>query len=121
MSTFRIVNLTSQLGKRDANYNSPLKVDYVDGMDRKTLVIGPDQTAYLTVPSMPISLHRMRIKGWVKVDEISKKELKKEMDAEKKVNKPAPKKITTTTTTKKKRTYSKKTSTPTEKSAKTKE
>ena len=109
MGNFRITNITDRLGKRDIHYNTELKIAYVDGMDRKELAIGPGETTYLVVPKMPISIHRMRIKNWIKVDEIGDRELKKEMNKEKMLkNPPAEQTTETTTTTKKKRTYTKK-------------
>ena len=119
MSTYKILNITDQLGKRDANFESTLKIDYVDGMDVKSVTVKSNEIIYLTVPSLPLSLHRMRIKNWVTIDEIGKKELKKTLaknkrskelkSSDKKVS--VKKAVTTTTTTKKVRTYSKKTMT----------
>ena len=119
MSTYKILNITDQLGKRDANFESTLKIDYVDGMDVKSVTVKSNEIIYLTVPSLPLSLHRMRIKNWVTIDEIGKKELKKTLaknkrskelkSSDKKVS--VKKAVTTTTTTKKIRTYSKKTTT----------
>ena len=110
MGIYRITNITDKLGKRDVHYNKELEIDYVDGMERKKMLLKPTETTYLSVPSMPLSIHRMRIKSWIQVDQIGKKELKKEMDKEKKKNVDS-KSVTTTTTTKKKRTYTKKTTT----------
>jgi len=124
MSTYKIINITNQLGKRNANFNSVLKIDYVDGMEVKSLFVKPNETTYLTVSSLPLSLHRMRIKSWVTVDEISKKELKKLIANEKrkqkkvtkpvKINKPVKKvkidePVKTVKTTRKKKNQSQKT------------
>ena len=117
MHIYRIENITSELGKRDVNYKSVLKIDYVDGMEKKELEIKPGEIKYLTVVSMPLSMHRMRIKKWIRVDEIGKKELKKAMSDEKK--KKQPKSTTTTTTTAKKRTYTRKSSSTAKKSTST--
>ena len=112
MNTYKITNITSQLGKRQANYNSTLKVSYIDGMERKNLFIKPDEEVYFTTVSLPISLHKFRVKGLVSISDVTDKELRnvKNEDASKK-----PKVIKKTktsakkkATTEKKRTYTKK-------------
>lgn len=118
MSTFKIVNITDTLGKRDPNYNSTLKIDYNDGMNRKTILLDPNKTTYLTIPSMPLSIHKMRMKKWIIVDEINKKELKKQMDSQKQTPTPPPNKKVTTTTTTKKKTYRRKSSSSKSKTSK---
>ena len=83
MSTYRITNITPQLGKRDVKYNSKLIIDYIDGMNNRVLEILPNDIMYLTVPSLPISLHKFRMKKWVTISEISSKELKQMILTEK--------------------------------------
>lgn len=83
MKTFRITNITNLLGKRSFKQNSELEVEYVDGMIKKTLKIKPQETIYLSLSSLPLSIHRLRIKGLVTVSEVSAKELKAVMAANK--------------------------------------
>lgn len=101
MNTYKITNITDSLGKRDANYNTTLKITYVDEMVKKTILLKPKNTIYFTTKSLPLSVHRFRVKKLVSVAEISDKELKhvKENDVSKSQSN---KKTSTTTTTTKK-------------------
>ncbi|MFW6219958.1 MAG: hypothetical protein ACOC33_03885 [bacterium] len=115
MNTFKITNITHTLGKRDINYNMTLNVDYNDNMMKKTIELKPSGVLYLTVKSLPVSLHKFRIKGLISVIEISDKELKSEIAEDKKQKESnvvsfesmkKKEKTTTTTTTTKKQTRS---------------
>lgn len=77
MSTFKITNRTSTRAKRDVNYNSILDIDFIDEMERKVIGLKPDETIYFTAKSLPLSLHKLRIKGLVSVVEISDSQLSK--------------------------------------------
>jgi len=70
MSTFKIINITNLASKRDFKYNSILDIDYVDKMTKKIISIKPGDTAYLTIPSLPLSVHRLRVKNLITVDSI---------------------------------------------------
>ena len=83
MSTFKITNITNLIGKRGFKHNSVVEAEYVDGMVKKTLKIKPQETVYITLSSLPLSIHRLRIKGLVTVTEMSKKEIKELLAAEK--------------------------------------
>jgi hypothetical protein len=52
-------------------------------MVKKTIKLKPAGTVYLTVPSLPLSVHKLRIKGLVTVSEISATELTKTMEESK--------------------------------------
>jgi hypothetical protein len=84
MRTFKITNITNLLGKRSFKQNSELEADYIDGMLKKTLKIKSGETVYLTHQSLPLSIHRLRIKGLVTVSEISGKEMSTMVSAKKK-------------------------------------
>lgn len=129
MSTYKITNITDNLGKRDVNYNKTLKIDYVDDMMRKTIDLPTQEVVYLTTDDLPLSVHKLRVKNLVTVVEISAQELKSiindnkpkkvEKDTSKKVNTNKPKKkSTTTTTTTKKNTSSTRKSTSNSSSSK---
>lgn len=117
MATYKITNITNSIGKRELNYNCDLKIDYVDGMEKKIIHLKPKETIYLTINYLPLSLHQYRIKKMATIVEISEKELErlKKSKIKKnanpssigKVNAP---KVTTTTTTKNRKSYSKSTS-----------
>jgi len=80
MNTYKITNLTNQAGKRDVKYNSTLDIVYVDSMMKKTVKIKPGETVYLTISSLPLSVHRLRVKKLISVVEIGKTELKQTMN-----------------------------------------
>jgi len=96
MTIYKITNITENFGKRDRNLNKVLEISYVDQMERKSITLKPKETVYLTVPSLPIDIHSLRIKGLVNVSEISSRELK---NIQKTTNKKEVKKIVDTTTT----------------------
>jgi hypothetical protein len=75
MNTYKITNITNFAGKRDYKFNSDLDIEYVDNMMKKTVKVKPNQTVFLTVESLPLSVHRLRVKNLVTVTEVSKNEL----------------------------------------------
>jgi hypothetical protein len=75
MSTYKITNITNTLGKRELKNNSILTVDYVDGITKKSLNIKPGEFVYLTVPTLPLSVHRLRVKNLITVIEVSQSDL----------------------------------------------
>lgn len=81
MSTYKITNITNLAGKRDFKFNSVLDIEYVDGMMKKTVKIKPGDSLYLTVPTLPLSVHRLRVKKLIAVTEVTADELEKAMKA----------------------------------------
>lgn len=75
MGTFKITNITNTLGKRDAKYNTVLSIGYVDDMLKKTINIKAGETVYLTIPSLPISAHLLRVKNLITVIEVGDNEI----------------------------------------------
>jgi len=75
MSTYKITNITHLAGKRDLKYNSVLDIEYVDQMVKKTVKIKPNDSLYLTISSLPLSVHRLRVKNLITVTEVSNKEM----------------------------------------------
>ena len=75
MSTYKITNITNLAGKRDFKFNSELDIEYVDNMTRKTLKVKPGSFVYLTIPTLPLSVHRLRVKNLIAVEEVSAIEL----------------------------------------------
>jgi hypothetical protein len=75
MGTFKITNITNTLGKRDVKYNTVLGIEYVDDMLKKTIKIKAGETVYLTMPSLPISAHLLRVKNLITVTEVSDSEI----------------------------------------------
>lgn len=125
MNTYKLTNITNRLNKRHPNFSSTLNIDYVDQMERKNLLLKSDETIFFTATSLPLSLHRLRMKGFITVSEVSEQEVLKLQNKEtskKETKKSSPKKSTPkkttknksgSTKTKSKRTYSKRTTTTT--------
>lgn len=89
MNTYRITNITNKVGKREPNYNSVANIEYVDNRTRKTIALRAGDSVFLTVSSLPLSVHRLRIKKLIEIVEVSATELQKSMEKSK--PKPAPK------------------------------
>lgn len=75
MSTYKITNITNLAGKRDYKFNSELDIEYVDNMTKKVVKLKPGNAMYLTTPTLPLSVHRLRIKNLITVEEVSANEL----------------------------------------------
>jgi hypothetical protein len=75
MNTYKITNITNTAGKRDFKFNSSLNIEYVNDMMKKTSVIKPGESLYLTIANLPMSVHKLRIKNLVSVEEVSQSEL----------------------------------------------
>lgn len=80
MSNYKITNLTNSAGKRDARFNSILDIDYIDEMQKKSIKIKPGETVFLQIHSLPLSVHRLRVKKLISVVEIGDNELKNNMN-----------------------------------------
>lgn len=80
MNTYKITNITNLIGKRDVKFNSTLDITYVDSMIEKTIKIKPDETIYLQISSLPLSVHRLRVKKLISVVEISDNQFKRRLE-----------------------------------------
>jgi len=80
MNTYKITNLTNTAGKRDFKFNSSLDIEYVNNMIKKTVSVRPGASLYLTVSSLPMSVHKLRAKNLISVVEVSAKELADSID-----------------------------------------
>ena len=87
MSTYKITNITETTGKRDFKHNSVLDIDYVDSMVKKTIRIKPGDSVYLTTQRLPMSVHKLRVKGLVTVIEVGSSELASKVSQPKPVEK----------------------------------
>ena len=87
MSIYKITNRTNLVGKRDFKFNSELDITVVDNMVKKTMKIKPGDSVFLTVASLPLSVHRLRVKGLVTVVEVSPADLPKKASVPKPANK----------------------------------
>jgi len=105
MNIYKITNISDKLGKRDNNYNSTLKISYINEMVKKNIDLKPNNTIYFKANSLPLSVQKFKIKKLVSVNEISEKEFNNI-----KQNKKSKQKSTTTSTTKKPKKSTKKSS-----------
>jgi len=80
MNTYKITNNTHLLGKRGFKANSELDINYIDNMVKKTIKIKPAESVYLTILTLPMSVHKLRVKGLVSVTEIGSSELAKAVE-----------------------------------------
>ena len=80
MVNYKITNITNQLGRRDPNFNSILDIEYIDGFIKKTFKLMPNQTVFMNLVSLPLSVHKMRIKKFVIVNEVSDSVVQNEMN-----------------------------------------
>lgn len=79
MSTYKITNVTNLAGKRDFKSNSTLDIEYIDEMMKKTVKVKPGDSVYLTVSTLPLSVHRLRVKKLITVTEVNLADLEKAM------------------------------------------
>lgn len=91
MNTYKITNITNLLGKRDRKSNTTISFDYVNKMTKKTINIKPNDSVYLSVPTLPLSVHRLRIKNLIIITEVDASELAKISKKTKPVRKTKPK------------------------------
>lgn len=80
MNTYKITNVTNLAGKRDSKYNMTLDIEYIDNRTKKIINLKAGESVFLTVSSLPLSVHRLRIKNLVVISEVSATELQKSMD-----------------------------------------
>ena len=80
MVNYKITNITNQLGRRDPNFNSVLDIEYIDGFIKKIFKLMPNQTVFMNLVSLPLSVHKMRMKKFVIVNEVSDSVVQNEMN-----------------------------------------
>lgn len=72
MIYFKITSLTNNLPKRHPNKGAALTIEYRDKYAQKTQQLFPSATLYLAAPSLPVNLHKLRMRGLVSIVEVSK-------------------------------------------------
>jgi hypothetical protein len=80
MKTYKITNTTNLVGRRDSKYNTIVNIEYIDNRIKKNTKLKAGDTVFLTVESLPLSIHRLRIKNLITVTEISATELAEKME-----------------------------------------
>ena len=74
MKSYKITNITNLLGKREYKYNTTLELDYVDGLIKKKIKIKAGDSINLSIEALPLSVHRLRVKNLIIVNEIKKED-----------------------------------------------
>ena len=70
MNTYKITNITNQLGKRDTNFNMSLDIEYIENRAKKIFQLKSGESLVISVPaSLPLSIHRLRLKKLITVTE----------------------------------------------------
>lgn len=76
MNTYKITNITNQVGKREPKYNKPVNINYVNNMNKVVTKINPGESIYLTISQIPFSIQNLRIGGFIDIVEVSETHLK---------------------------------------------
>lgn len=82
MNSYKITNITNLVGRRDSKFNTIIDIEYIDNRIKKTIKLKAGETVFLTVNSLPLSIHRLRIKELININEVSAIELAKTMEKE---------------------------------------
>ena len=72
MGYYKITNLTAKLPKRHQQKNSTLILEYRAGFDTKKYNLPVGGTLFISSPSLPVDLHKLRMKKLITVVEIGK-------------------------------------------------
>jgi hypothetical protein len=71
MNTYKITNITNLFGKREAKFNTIVDIQYVDDRMKKNIRLEAGENVFLTVHSLPLSVHRLRIKKLIEITEVN--------------------------------------------------
>lgn len=88
MNTYKITNITDKLGKRDANFNMIIDIEYIENRVKKIFKLKAGDNMFITVPSaLPLSIHRLRLKKLIMVSETNNIETNKPSENKPKIKK----------------------------------
>jgi hypothetical protein len=74
---YKITNITNLAGKRDSKFNMVVNIEYIDNRIKKVINLKAGDFVFLGVDSLPLSVHRLRIKKLINIDEINATEFAK--------------------------------------------
>ena len=72
MTYYKITSLTPKLGKRHIDKNTTLNISYREGFNTREHNLAAGATLYISSPSLPVNLHKLRMKNLISVVEIGK-------------------------------------------------
>jgi len=87
MGYFKIKNITNSLPKRHVKKDSMVEIEYSGGFIKKSFKLNSGAEAYIEAGNLPISIHKLRMKGMISIVEVSKNDFYKKQ-------KPEPPKVT---------------------------
>ena len=79
MATYKILNGTYKLNKRDVNYNKTLSFEVTEGFKINKVKIEPNQLIYLDISKLPLSLQKYRMEGLITILQINDLDYKREL------------------------------------------
>ena len=72
MVYYKITSLTSKLAKRHADKDATLKIAYRSKFSEKEHLLPVGGILYISSPSLPINLHKLRMKKLISIVELNK-------------------------------------------------
>jgi hypothetical protein len=87
MKTFKITNITNFAGKREPKFNTAIDIEYIDNRTKKIINLKAGKEVFLTVDSLPLSIHRLRIKKLITIEEVNLSEQNKLTEKSKPIKK----------------------------------
>jgi hypothetical protein len=75
MAIYKIQNITNTGDKRRVGFNSDVTISFASGMINKTATIKAGDVLFLDIDSLPMSVHKLRAKGFISVVEVGKNEI----------------------------------------------
>jgi len=91
MGYYKITSLTAKLPKRHQFKDKTIDIDYRDSFKQTSKALPVGGTLYISAPSLPVNLHKLRMKKLINVVEVSKNTFMKLQNPPK--PKPTPKKL----------------------------
>lgn len=77
MAHYKIKNITGKLGKRHVDKDTILNIEYHVGFQKKFRKLGVNGEMLLTCRTLPVSIHTLRAKKLIIINEISENEFAK--------------------------------------------
>jgi hypothetical protein len=71
MNNYKITNITNRLDKRTPNFNSIVKIEYIENMVKKSINLSPNKELIISLPYLPQSVNQQRMNKLIIVDEIN--------------------------------------------------
>lgn len=72
MAYYKITSLTATLPKRHMHKDKALNIQYRENFSEKSYNLPVNGTLYISAPSLPINLHKLRMKKLITIVEVSK-------------------------------------------------